>query len=639
MLVLGGGSLGGWIFYARKHTARPDLMLHTVKKETLNVTITDRGSLEPADNKYIICNVKAKAPGQPSTSIRWVIDNGSMVKEGDKIMELDDSALVDQRQTQQIAVYQAKELWRKAELQLTINYLTNQALVETQKTNRDVADIALQEYMKGQYETLRLDLQNKRIMADSDLIMWTERAGWSDRMSRPGRQFVTASQAESDEARRRTADLTLKNFRTQFDVLENLTKEKMRVQLQGVIDEAVRQMDKNQKQLEKQKELDEVSVQSTYAQYQLQESRLNDIEKEIDNCYIHSPRDGMVIYYIEERARFNSNAGVIAQGEMVKEGAKLMAVPDLTRLVVNARIHEAMVSRVRDDKERSTGFSEAVNTALLFAPQRLCALSAYIGFDVEQGTFKNNYAHLEKKREQRGMPAMVRVNAFPDRPLKGHVKWVSPVASTNDWFSSDVKVYQTYVAIDDDNLQGLKPGMDAAVTIFVETKPEPVLAVPIQALLGGVEMGAKRRCFVVVDGQVQMKEVTLGTPNEFFAEVTDGLQEGDVVVMNPSVLLSDKEKAEYGVSASSGGGQRGAGGPGGDQGGRGGRGKGKGKGKGGPGGGFQGGAPEGGFPGGGGPGGGAPGGGRPGGGMGMNGGGRGQGGAPAGGKAVANPNP
>jgi hypothetical protein len=192
-------------------------------------------------------------------------------------------------------------------------------------------------------------------------------------------------------------------------------------------------------------------------------------------------------------------------------------------------------------------------------------LSAYFAFDGERDAFRSAYAHLEKKRERRGMPAIIRVNAFPDRPFKGHVKWVSPVASQSDWFSADVKVYETHVAIDDDHVQGLKPGMDAAVTIFVETKPKPVLAVPLQALLGGVEMGEKRRCFVVVEGQLYIRVVKLGSANELLAEVKDGLQEGDVVVLNPAVLLSDKEKVEYGVSASSDrNGQRGSGGPGGE---------------------------------------------------------------------------
>ena len=423
--------------------------------------------------------------------------------------------------------------------------------------------MVLKEYLAGQFANARLDLQNKLRMSDSDLAMWEERASWSDRMSRPGRQYVTTAQAEADEARRQTSALTQKSFRTQLELLEKVTRTKFQIQYQGDIDEAGRQVELAEETLEKTRAADQIAVRSAYAQYQAQTSRLGEIEKGIKNCDIRAPRDGMVIYYTDERSKWDSNKGVIAQGEAVKEGEKLLAVLGLTQLVVNARVHEAMIPRVRDDKETSTGFSEAVHTTLLFTPQPLCALSAYFAFDGERDAFRSAYAHLEKKRERWGMPAIIHVNAFPDRPLKGHVKRVSPVASQSDWFSADVKLYETHVAIDDDQVQGLKPGMDAVVTIFVETKPKPVLAVPLQALLGGVEMGEKRRCFVVVEGQFYMREVKLGSANEILAEVKDGLQEGDVVVLNPAVLLSDKEKAEYGVSASSDlNGQRGSGGPG-----------------------------------------------------------------------------
>ena len=133
LLVVGGTSLGGWYFFSRGNATRPDLILHTIKKEKLQITITERGSLEPADNTYFSCKVKSKTPGGASTSIRWVIENGSLVKEGDKILELDDSALQDQRNQQQILVYQAMKEWKQAELTLTIDELTNAALVETQQ--------------------------------------------------------------------------------------------------------------------------------------------------------------------------------------------------------------------------------------------------------------------------------------------------------------------------------------------------------------------------------------------------------------------------------------------------------------------------------------------------------------------------
>jgi multidrug resistance efflux pump len=572
LLTASGTGLAGWYFYRARHTARPDLILHAIEKKMLYITITERGSLEPADNTYFPCKVKAKTPGGAATSIRWVIDNGSFVKEGDNVIELDDSALKDQLGDRLIAVYNAETALTKAKSDLDLGLLTDEALVKTNETNLKVAEITLEEYLHGTFVQNLLDLNNKLAMAGTDDFMWAERAKWSDRMSRPGQQFVTVSQAESDAARHKTSQLTLTSLLTQKKVLEDLTKERFRVQYQGAIDEARRQVKKAQETLQKDKEKNEGIVRTAEAVYQKELSRLHDLETEIADCVIRAPRDGMVVYYVEERARFGaSQGGVIAQGEQVKEGQKLLNVPDLTQMVVNARVHEAVVSRVRDDKVKQTGFSKIVKGLLAFTPQPLDGLSAYAAFDLElQSDFSSKHAALEKLQEQRGLPATVRVNAFPDRPLKAHVKWVSPVASQNDFFASDVKVYQTYIAIDDDRLEGLKPGMDAVVTIKVDSTPEPVLQIPLQALLGSVDLADKRSCFVVVDGHLEKREITLGKANETVAEVKDGLKEGDVVVLNPAALLSDKEKAQYGLSASSNqGGQGGQGGPGMGQGGRG----------------------------------------------------------------------
>lgn len=51
-------------------------------------------------------------------------------------------------------------------------------------------------------EQLKLtELLTQLKTAQSDRAMWQERANWSERMSQPGRQYVTKSQAEADKAR------------------------------------------------------------------------------------------------------------------------------------------------------------------------------------------------------------------------------------------------------------------------------------------------------------------------------------------------------------------------------------------------------------------------------------------------------
>jgi len=577
-LILGGVGFGGWYVLARSAAGRPDLLWHKIKREKLQVTIVDRGSLESAENNEIVCKVKAKTPNSPATNIRWVIDNGSTVRKGDKVVELDDSALQDQRITQQIAMETAKGAWETAEQKLRIDNSTSEAAVKAKEVALKVAKITLEEYLKGLYEQSRVDFENKLVMASSDLAMWEERAAWSSRMSRPGRQYVTVAQAEADEARRLNCELTLKNIKKQYEVLDKLTRTKNEEDLKGKVEVAVHDLATAQLQAEGLKIQDEVSIRTTKLTYEKELGKLRDLEEEIDNCTLHAPRSGMVVYWIEERSRWGGGKQrIIAQGEAVDEGQKLMTIPNLSKMVVNARVHEAMAPRVRADAKRETGFSTLAEFPLYLQPNPLVAATTAAVFKTDLRTpFVSSYRRSEQELVSRGQDARVRVAAFPDRTLQGHVTYISTVASVNDLFASDVKVYQTFVALDE-SLDGLKPGMDAEVTIEVDSKPEPVLAVPLQAIMGGVEMGQKRKCFVKTEDGPQIKEITLGRSNEKMVEVADGLEEGDEVVLNPVVLLSEKERMEYGNLPA----RSGKGGPGGWSG--------KGKGAG-----MQGGGPEGG---------------------------------------------
>ncbi|HEV3259420.1 MAG TPA: efflux RND transporter periplasmic adaptor subunit [Gemmataceae bacterium] len=308
---------------------------------------------------------------------------------------------------------------------------------------------------------------------------------------------------------------------------------------------------------EVQKRSDRDSKRSVWEQ---ERDKYKDIKDEIQKCKIYAPQDGMVVYYIAEQARWGagSQQSIVAQGEPVRENQKLMQIPELKKMIVNTKVHEALVSRVH-------------------------------------------------KRQ----PASIKIDSFADSVFKGHVDSVAAIASQQDFFAADVKVYATKVAIDA-NQVGLRPGMSAEVTITIGDALDHVLTVPIEAIVGGIEMRKHRTCFVMTpDGPVE-RDVTIGMSNETMAQVKDGLQDGDVVVLNPRALVGDSAKTRQPGSGPSSSGDDaakgtppaagpGAKGPGGE-------------GQGGPAGEANPAAPQGGAPGMRRPGGGAPGTGRPGGG-------------------------
>ena len=95
MLVAAAASGGGAFYFLGNRTgSRADLVLHRVGYETIQLTIVERGQLESADNRDVICRVKAGSKGSTvATTIKWVIDDGSPVRQGQLICELDDSGL------------------------------------------------------------------------------------------------------------------------------------------------------------------------------------------------------------------------------------------------------------------------------------------------------------------------------------------------------------------------------------------------------------------------------------------------------------------------------------------------------------------------------------------------------------------
>jgi hypothetical protein len=390
--------------------------------------------------------------------------------------------------------------------------------------------------------------------------------------------FLSPAQVQADESRLAGARETLKKVRNDKLLLENFTAQKTVREDSGKVQEAWRALDRTMSQAaakEVQAENARKTARSVYVQ---EEDKLRDIEEQLQECKIHAPQDGMVVYYIPENSRWSqSERGLIQQGASVQEGQKMMRIPDLTRMQVTTRVHEAMVSRVKGDDRRSTGLHDSVRASLALNPSPLNGLLALQEENLEKQ--RDHYQAHEYYDAARGMPASVRVDASPEKPLRGHVRTVATVASSSDFMTSDVKVYTTVVAIDDDP-GGLKPGMSAEVTIHIDNTLENVLAVPVQAVVGGAESGRTRKVFVMTANGPEEREIQIGLSNEKMAEVKSGLETGDQVVVNPKAILGNAAKTREDMP------ELGTKGPGGK-----GKGGGKAKGKGSP---PEGGAPSGG---------------------------------------------
>jgi RND family efflux transporter MFP subunit len=144
------------------------LLTHKVQRESFQPSVVERGVLESAGGHYIVCRVKARSSlSQSSTTIKWIVENGSYVKKGDLLVELDDSGLREQLQDQKIAVDKAT-----ADLLMTQEYekvVKQQAQSEEAAARRDLqAKKSIHEQALALYKEIEDQIKQCRLYAPVD---------------------------------------------------------------------------------------------------------------------------------------------------------------------------------------------------------------------------------------------------------------------------------------------------------------------------------------------------------------------------------------------------------------------------------------------------------------------------------------
>jgi len=129
-----------------------------------------------------------------------------------------------------------------------------------------------------------------------------------------------------------------------------------------------------------------------------------------------------------------------------------------------------------------------------------------------------------------GQKAFFTVDAYPDKKFMGEVEAIQPSAKIVD----DVVYYPVTIKILGDYQNQLKPEMTATVSIIAGVR-RGVLLIPAPAIR---RKGGKSMVYVRSEGKTELKPVTVGWTEELRAQVTDGLKEGETVVIPISAPLT-----------------------------------------------------------------------------------------------------
>ena len=140
--------------------------------------------------------------------------------------------------------------------------------------------------------------------------------------------------------------------------------------------------------------------------------------------------------------------------------------------------------------------------------------------DLDTLMLRVNVPERELAKLSVGQPAELSFDAVPDRTFRGEIALISP------YVSADTATFAVRIRVTESGGL-LRPGMFARVAIVYERKPD-ALQIPRTALL---DSDGPPTVFVVKDGKAAERAVKLGLSNGAWIEVTEGLKDGEQVVV------------------------------------------------------------------------------------------------------------
>ncbi|TVS19237.1 MAG: efflux RND transporter periplasmic adaptor subunit [Planctomycetaceae bacterium] len=505
VLVVAVG-LAGPLNRLRSHFGKPpqDLVLFTVERDDLPIVVTERGNLESQINIEILCEVdEIRTSGHSGTAIVWLIPNGTSVKAGDLLIELD-SAPHQERLDQQILETdrtRANQIQAQAKHENQITQ--NETSLADAELDVRLAELEVEMFTDEESGTRRLevdaierlidDVNNEIRSAQANLMLRENEKRGIETLFKLGyagkgeldRISYDFLRAENEFATR------VNRLKTQMATLSKLQNYDLNMQslkLHGRLETTRRRLEQVQRNNEALTAQSQAALDAANQALAKEEERLERYKDQLEKCRIYAPQDGMVAYAVSA-SRWNREE--IREGATVRQRQHLLSLPNLNQMQVKTAVHESVVDQIEP-----------------------------------------------------GLSATVRLDAFADRVYRASVRSVAVLPDPGGFLSSDTKVYETVVTIDEE-VQQLKPGMTAVVEIHVD-RLEDVISIPVQAI---VQVQNQTWCYVEQQGLPVRRPLRLGRSNDKFVHIVEGLEEGERVVLNPMAIFDETRQRDERIDA------------------------------------------------------------------------------------------
>ena len=489
VIVIGlvAAAAGGVLFWRGAASAQATTVQATFKvaRGPLTISIIQSGTIKAREMTIIKNEVEGR------TSVISLIPEGSRVKKGDLLVELDASTLIDSRLDQEIRAQNTEASYVGAKENLEV--VKNQAQSDVDKATLALqfAREDLQKYIDGEYPNELKRAEANITLAQEELTRVRETLQWSRRLFEEN--FISQTELQADELNEKKRTLDLDLARNNLNLLTEFTYKRNLAQLESDVSQAGMALERITRKARADVVQAEADLMAKESEYLRQKDRLRKFEEQIKKAKIYAPTDGLVIYATSAQTggrRFDTTP--LIEGREVREREELIYLPTTASSKAEVSIHESNLEKIR-----------------------------------------------------LGLPVVITVDALPGRKFLGRLATIAPLPDAQSmWMNPDLKVYNTEIFLED-NDETLRTGMSCQAEIIAATY-EDCLYVPVQSV---IQVGRQPTVFVVKGKVVEERRIEMGLDNNRMVHIISGVSAGEEVLLAPPLRAGTMEPGTVNTSS------------------------------------------------------------------------------------------
>lgn len=258
---------------------------------------------------------------------------------------------------------------------------------------------------------------------------------------------------------------------------------------------------------------DPLDIEIKELQLELAKKRLKDAERQLEEATIVAPFDGVV-------AQVN-----ISKGDRVSDSATAIRLLDTSKLEVDVVVSEMDVFQIKPGA-RAMVQVDAVSGISFPARVKRISPAATIQQNVVNYKVRLELITGETMATQQRSPSQITLEMLPEQVRKAVQEGRITLEQIRQWVAQRYQQQTAKPAISMADFQP-KEGLTVTATIFVNERRD-VLLVPNGAI---VKEGGKSYVQVVNGEVTEKREVATGLSNWQYTEITEGVSEGEQVLI------------------------------------------------------------------------------------------------------------